>query len=132
MVGDVIRKLRRARALSQFNLGNMCDINTMKLCHFESGARKPTLEELARIAPCLGVNVLFFIQHANDDDPDLTAVDLADCLQHSPQQMKLIRKIRNFSPEKMGILLSVADALAKHGSGKLNCVIVEEERGIER
>ena len=89
---------------------------------------KPSLEELARIAQCLGVSVSYFIQHAGDEDPDLTAADLADCLQHSPQQLQLMRKIRNFSPKKMGVLLSVAEALSKHGDGELSCVIVEEDR----
>ena len=126
MVGDVIRKLRQERGLSQFELGEMCGLNQVILSSFESGDRKPDLDQLEKIANCFGVDMVYFLRK-KQDIVTMTEDELRECVNDNPQLIFLLRKAHPFSSEKMDVLLNVADALAQHGDGKIDCVVIREE-----
>lgn len=127
MIGEIIRKLRQAKGLSQTELGRMCGLTSLHISCFESGKRKPDPDQLERIAEAFGVDTAYFLCR-KQDVAEMTEEELKNCVNANPQLILLLRKAMLFSGEKMGVLLSVADVLSKHGGGKLNCVIVEEER----
>ncbi len=126
MVGDVIRKLRQERGLSQFELGKICGMNQVMLSAFESGERKPNLDQLETIANCFGVDMAYFLRK-KQDIVMMTEDELRECVNDNPQLIFLLRKAHPFSSEKMDVLLNVANALAQHGDGKIDCVVIREE-----
>lgn len=130
MIGEAILRLRRARGLTQTEFGNRCGLTSYHISCFESGERKPDLDQLEKIAKTFGVDMAYFLRQ-EQDIAEMTEEELKDCVNANPQMISLLRKVLPLSPEKMGVLLSVADVLSIHGGGKLNCVIVEERQGTD-
>lgn len=57
MIGARVRELRTAQAKSQEDLGALLDLNKSAISRIESGQRALAVQELALLAPYLGVTV---------------------------------------------------------------------------
>ena len=126
MIGETIRKLRRERGLSQTELAKKCGLSSLQISNFENEERKPSLNQLEKIAGTFGVDMAYFLRR-KQDIAGMTEEELRNCVNDNPQTIFLLSKVLPFTEEKIAVMLSVADALSRHGSGKLSCVIVEEE-----
>ena len=126
MIGEAIRKLRRDRGLSQTELADRCGLTSLHISGFENGERRPNLDQLEKIADTFGVDMAYFLRK-KQDIAGMTEEELFNCVNDNLQMILLMRKVLPFSSEKMAVMLSVADALSRHGGGELSCVIVEEE-----
>jgi transcriptional regulator with XRE-family HTH domain len=64
-VGARLRDLRRARGLSQGELGRACDVSQREISSYEHGKAFPRLDRLEAIATALGVDPgeLFRVEH---------------------------------------------------------------------
>ena len=127
MIGNAIRKLRHEKGLSQTEFANLCGLTSYDIDCFENGERKPSLEQLEKIANTFGVDMSYFLRK-KQNIVKMSEVELKDCVNENPELVLLLRMVVSFSSEKMKALLSVADALSKHGGGKINCVVIEEDR----
>ena len=60
-VGSRIRTIRKAKSLSQGELGSMVGLTADRIQKYENGARKPKSDMLKRIAGALGVETLSLV-----------------------------------------------------------------------
>ena len=66
-VGEIIRKIRITKKMTQKELGEKCDINEANIRKYESGRQSPKLGTLRRIAEALEVPVTDLIPDDNQD-----------------------------------------------------------------
>ena len=57
-VGGRIRKIRRARNLSQSELGESVGLSADRIQKYENGVRRPKMDMMKKIADALGVDAL--------------------------------------------------------------------------
>ena len=55
--GELLRKAREAKGLSQSELANKAGFQPSAIAHFESGRRSPSLDNLRRLADALSVTL---------------------------------------------------------------------------
>ncbi len=78
--GEHLRALRKARSLSQAELGELADLNDKYLGELERGIGNPSLEVLQKLAKALEVNVATVV---GDDVTSLGRADLrAEAISH--------------------------------------------------
>lgn len=74
VVGQRIRKLRRARGFTQQELGEYADLNYKFLGEIERGIQNPTIQTLYKIANALGTE-LNEVVRVEEDSKDRQAVE---------------------------------------------------------
>lgn len=65
-IGNAVRTARKARALSQEDLADVCSLDRTYVSGIERGARNPTILSLWRIADALGVPLIQLIADAQE------------------------------------------------------------------
>ena len=55
--GDVIKKERCKRGLSQEQLGEMINVSKVSICGYEKGTKKPTLDNLSKLLDVLDLKI---------------------------------------------------------------------------
>jgi transcriptional regulator with XRE-family HTH domain len=67
MIGDNIKKLRKKKGFSQDNLARVANIPYTTLTKIESNVvKKPSVQNVAKIARALGVNIEKLLEEKND------------------------------------------------------------------
>lgn len=61
MIGNRVRELRVKKGLSQQELGAAIGVTKVSICGYESGARIPNLEKLAKLADTLGTSTDYLL-----------------------------------------------------------------------
>ena len=56
-----LKELRITKGFSQTELAEHIGVKTAAICHFETGARKPTLDHLLKLAEVLGVSSIDYL-----------------------------------------------------------------------
>ena len=64
---DRLRAAREKRKLSQGNLANRAGFKPSAISHFETGARKPSFDNLRRLADSLHVTTDYLLGRVTDD-----------------------------------------------------------------
>ena len=59
--GDLLRKTREDKGLSQSELAHKAGFQPSAIAHFESGRRSPSFENLKRLADALAVTIDFLL-----------------------------------------------------------------------
>lgn len=72
-IGQKIRALRKAKQLSQEELGDLLDLKRSTISNWEIGRRSPHITELQRIAEKLGVSLEYFGIENGSETLDLIA-----------------------------------------------------------
>ena len=72
-IGQKIRALRKAKHLSQEQLGDLLDLKRSTISNWEIGRRSPHITELQRISEKLGVSLEYFGIHNGSETLDLIA-----------------------------------------------------------
>jgi transcriptional regulator with XRE-family HTH domain len=69
LLGRRIRHLRNRRGITQEELGDKADVNYKYLGAIERGERNPSIDNLAKIAKALGIQLheLFVFEHEIED-----------------------------------------------------------------
>ena len=62
-----LRAAREKRGLSQGDLANRADFQTSAVSHFETGTRKPSFDNLRRLADALEVTTDYLLGRVTDD-----------------------------------------------------------------
>ena len=113
-VGEIIKKLRIERGLTQKQLGELCEMADSAIRRYENGRANPKIETLQKIANALNVNVSelrndFQIYKDNivDESGILSSAKKADVLQNDLwaefQKRKIIEKL-DITPDKQELL----------------------------
>ena len=113
-VGEIIKKLRIERGLTQKQLGELCEMADSAIRRYENGRAKPKIETLQKIANALNVNVSelrndfqIFKDNIVDESGILSSAKKADVLQNDLwaefQKRKIIEKL-DITPDKQELL----------------------------
>jgi transcriptional regulator with XRE-family HTH domain len=79
---DRLRQARRLRALDQVELAARTGLQPSAISHFEGGARKPSFENLRRLATALEVSTDFLLGRVDEPEADARADPLYRHLQN--------------------------------------------------
>ncbi|CCX58195.1 dNA-binding helix-turn-helix protein [Blautia hydrogenotrophica CAG:147] len=113
-VGEIIKKLRIERGLTQKQLGELCEMADSAIRRYENGRANPKIETLQKIANALNVNVSelrndfqIFKDNIVDESGILSSAKKADVLQNDLwaefQKRKIIEKL-DITPDKQELL----------------------------
>ena len=113
-VGEIIKKLRIERGLTQKQLGELCEMADSAIRRYENGRANPKIETLQKIANALNVNVSelrndfqIFKDNIADESGILSSAKKADVLQNDLwaefQKRKIIEKL-DITPDKQELL----------------------------
>ena len=85
--GQVIRRLRREKGLSQEKLAELSDLDTTYISMIERGVRVPTIRTVFSLARGLGVNASELLLRVEADPCFLDTKDAKNTIvpSHSPQ-----------------------------------------------
>lgn len=88
-LGQQIRRLRKAKQLSQQTLAEAVDVFTSFIGHVERGARKASMETLISIAHSLGVGTDILLRDSlHTNNPDETP---------SPEERRFVNQMINLA-----------------------------------
>mgnify|MGYP001125880764 FL=1 len=73
-IAEKMRYFRRMRGLSQEQLAERVEINVNTIRKYETGCRKPKIEQLKKIAGGLEISVIEFLDIEIENEADLIAV----------------------------------------------------------
>lgn len=76
MDGKRLRELRKAKKLTQAELGKIINVTKVSISGYESGDRTPDTDNLRRLADYFGVTSDYLL--GRSDNPELTAKDEKD------------------------------------------------------
>ena len=100
-----LRKARDLRGLSQAELAQRSGLPASSISHFEAGSRKPSFDNLRRLASALAVSTDFLLGRV--EEPEATAA--AD---------PLYRDFKNLSADDRELTKGFLDMLAKRSGRK--------------
>lgn len=94
VIGQRIRKMRKAHGLSQEELAEKVGISTTHMSHIETGNTKLSLPVLVALSMALGVrtdDLLFEIPHAARNDSLHGIMELLESC--TPQQLRILEDV---------------------------------------
>ena len=100
-----LRAVRKRRGLDQEDLGRRAGLQPSAISHFETGTRKPSFENLIRLADALEVTIDYLVGRAPK-----TGV--------SEQTERLFRNLEQLSSSDLDLLKQIYRVLAHRGGGK--------------
>lgn len=89
-----LRETRNLRGLDQAELGELAKIPATSISHFESGNRKPSLDNLRKLADALQVSIDYLLGRTDNVSAHLSAVAYRHEDQMSRDDLELMEKIR--------------------------------------
>jgi transcriptional regulator with XRE-family HTH domain len=96
-----LRKARESKGLTQSELAEKSGMKPSAISHFESGRRRPSFDNLKKLADALNVNIDFLL----DREPKSGVV--------GPNADKLFRNFEKLSDQDQETLSSFAEMLAQ-------------------
>ncbi len=60
--GENVRRIRKAKGMTQVELANLCDVERGNMTRIEKGNTNPTLETMRKIAKALNISVSELVQ----------------------------------------------------------------------
>lgn len=95
-----LRETRDKRSFTQAELGKQAGLPSTTISHFESGSRKPSFDNLRRLAKVLGVSTDYLMGIV--DTPDSTGA-----------ASRIARHLTNATEEDIAMLEMLAESMAK-------------------
>ncbi|EJP83802.1 MULTISPECIES: helix-turn-helix domain-containing protein [Bacillus] len=91
MIGEIIKKLRKERNITQEQLGNAIGVSKMAISYFEKGKKAPGRETLEKIADYFNITTDFLL--GRSDDPELTEYESKVVTEEGNNIIKLIETL---------------------------------------
>ena len=89
-----LRETRSLRGLGQVELGELAKIPATSISHFESGKRKPSLDNLRKLADALQVSIDYLLGRTDNLSAHQDAAAYRDEDQMSREDLNLMKAIR--------------------------------------
>jgi len=89
-----LRETRNLRGLDQAELGELANIPATSISHFESGKRKPSLDNLRKLADALQVSIDYLLGRTDNLSAHLSAAAYRHEDQMSREDLELMKTIR--------------------------------------
>jgi transcriptional regulator with XRE-family HTH domain len=100
VIGERIRNLRIGKGLSQQEVAGRLGLQPAALCHFETGLRIPSFENLRKLADFYAVSVDYLLGRV--EEPKASG----------PEAEALFRSIDGIDPDDLKALVAMAQSLA--------------------
>ena len=108
MTSDILKRLRKARGLTQTQLSEALDVSQSTVAMWEAGTRRPDVESLRMLADFYGVSVgLLLEEEREQDDP----WQLRERLRRDPAFRELFSAAVKASPEHIRAVTATLKAL---------------------
>ncbi|PFZ03795.1 transcriptional regulator [Bacillus pseudomycoides] len=91
MIGEIIKKLRRKKNITQEQLGNAIGVSKMAISYFEKGKKAPGRETLEKIADYFNITTDYLL--GRSDDPELTEYESKVVTEEGNNIIKLIETL---------------------------------------
>jgi transcriptional regulator with XRE-family HTH domain len=104
--GDRLRRFRKAKGLTQTELGDLVGISQRLVTYYETQGGNPPADVLARLSEALDVSTDVLLGLATPNDPRASA---------APETLRLwrrLRRIEDVPPQDQKTILKMIDALA--------------------
>jgi transcriptional regulator with XRE-family HTH domain len=98
-----LRQLRKAKNLSQSELGNLAGLHYTNLSRYERGSSNPTADAVKRLAVALGVSSSYLLDGIEDGSTPNTALVDQDLLVR-------FRAVQSLSEQEKAVIIQVLDA----------------------
>ena len=98
--GDIIRKFRQGRGLSQVDLARLVGCSSQRISNIERGATALSADMAAKMAQAFGVSV-----------DELTSETMPDIVRLAPDEKRLLEKYRSLTEKDRRILTGIMDLL---------------------
>jgi transcriptional regulator with XRE-family HTH domain len=108
-LGDRLRRFRKAKGLTQTELGEIVGISQRLMTYYETQGGKPSADLLARFAEALDVSTDVLLGRVQPNDPRASA---------APETLRLwrrFRRIEDVPARDQKTILKMIDALADRG-----------------
>ena len=109
--GDNLRNIRIQRGLSQMQLAKDLQTSQSAITAYEVGKREPSFQVIERIANYFGVPMSALLPSNDFVEEDLIAV-ITESVHQNPNLKELFFLAKDFSPENINVLLSVAKSIS--------------------
>ncbi|MCL5774247.1 MAG: helix-turn-helix transcriptional regulator [Firmicutes bacterium] len=103
-IGIRIKQARLEADMTQEELAEAVEITPNYISMLERGRKNPSIQILKKIADVLGVSISFLTD--SEEDEKMKAL--------SPKKIKLIKHIYELEPDKVEVLLKLAETLGKY------------------
>ncbi|WP_243526865.1 helix-turn-helix domain-containing protein [Bacillus pseudomycoides] len=91
MIGEIIKKLRREKNITQEQLGNAIGVSKMAISYFEKGKKAPGRETLEKIADYFNITTDYLL--GRSDDSELTEYESKVVTEEGNNIIKLIETL---------------------------------------
>lgn len=95
-----LKKIREEKKLSQAELAQKADLQTAAVSHFETGQRKPSFDNLKRLADALNVSVDYLLGREIKDSGDIAEKLFRDFEKLSANDQQKIKEFAEFLAKK--------------------------------
>ncbi|AHA75302.1 MULTISPECIES: helix-turn-helix domain-containing protein [Bacillus] len=99
-----IKEMRKETKLSQKQLGEKANVTESFISKIESGAKKPSIEVISKLAEILGVSVDYLLGHS-----DHKSLDKEKSQKVAKDVAELMERINRLSPEKRQAIINLID-----------------------
>lgn len=88
LIGEKIKKYRKAAGLTQKELGEKLSISQQQIAQYENGTRKPKIETLSRISNSLNIDLITLTENVSDwyDDSWSKLMTLKKIAEHEDDE----------------------------------------------
>ncbi|WP_242315416.1 helix-turn-helix transcriptional regulator [Bacillus cereus group sp. BfR-BA-01355] len=91
MIGEIIKKLRKEKKITQEQLGDAIGVSKMAISYFEKEKKAPGRETLQKIADFFNTTTDYLL--GRSDDPELTAFESKIVTEEGNNIIKLIESL---------------------------------------
>ncbi|KEK24736.1 helix-turn-helix domain-containing protein [Bacillus gaemokensis] len=91
MIGEIIKKLRKEKNITQEQLGNVIGVSKMAISYFEKGKKAPGRETLEKIADYFNITTDYLL--GRSDDPELNEHESKIVTEEGNNILKLIETL---------------------------------------
>jgi transcriptional regulator with XRE-family HTH domain len=95
-----LKKIREEKKLSQAELAQKADLQTAAISHFETGQRKPSFDNLKRLADALNVSVDFLLGREFKESGDIAERLFRDFEKLSTNDQQKMQEFAEFLAKK--------------------------------
>lgn len=123
MLGDELKRLRKQKKISQFELAEAIEMSQATIASWENGTRKPDIEAIKKLAFYFGITtdeLLGIVQTDNMTDEERDLWELREQVRRDPERHILFSLAKNADINEVRQAVAIIDALKKTSGGGNN------------
>lgn len=95
-MGEVIRRLRKEKGLTQKELSKLVGISSTVLCQYETGARKPKIDKLDKIAEVFNVSADYLRGNDVNESDNMISIPLTEYKRLKDFEQTILNEVKKY------------------------------------